>query len=234
MKKLTLLVILFSLSCLSFSEERIIAVEGSAAVEATPDIILISYNVSKLDKKDPSRAKAVVDDISSNSVKALIKLGFSEMDITSSSLEVESVEDYDDNGNSSIIGHVVRREIDIIVRDISLYGEVIQVLVDSHVSEIDSVKPDVSNYEELKKEALAQAAKNAKENAEFLAKQFGAKLGKVYQIGKQSIRRRFDLEEILVVSARRRDESNIKSTPYEFKPGNVTVSSEVYVEFLLK
>lgn len=133
-EKLTLLVILFSLSGLSFSEERIIAVEGAGAVEATPDIILISYYVSKLDKKDPSRAKTVVDDISSDSVKALIKLGFSEIDITSSSLEMESVEDYDDNGNSSIIGHVVRRKIDIIVRDISLYGDVIQVLVDSHVS----------------------------------------------------------------------------------------------------
>lgn len=233
MKKIALLLVLLTINSLSFSEERIIAVEGSGMVEAVPDIIRISYSVFNFHKSDSSKAKARVDEISSNSVQALIKLGVSEKDITSSSLNVETAEDYDDNGNASIIGHVVRRNIDIIVRDISLYGDVIQALVDSQVSEIDSVKPDVSNYEELKTQALASAAKNAKDSAEFLAKQFGAKLNKVHQIGKQNIRRQFSLEEVLV-TAQKRSASNVKNTPYEFKPGNVKVSSEVYVEFQLK
>lgn len=233
MKKIFLLIALCTFSSVSFSEERIIAVQGSGMVEAIPDMIRIGYNVSDLHKSDPAKAKAKVDKISSNSVQALIELGVSEDDITSSSLEVETAEDYDDNGNTSVIGHLVRRNIDIIVRDISLYGNVVQVLVDNQVSEIHSVKPDVSNYEELRRRALANAAKNAQDNAAFLARQFGAKLDKVHQIGKQNIRRQFSLEEI-VVTARKRSASNIKSTQYEFKPGNVKVSSEVYVEYQLK
>ena len=233
MYKIAALIILPLLSTFSIAEERIITVEGSGVVEAVPDLIRISYSVFNLHKDDPSKAKAKVDAISSLSVQALIKLGVSEKDVTSSSLNIETAEDYDGNDNASIIGHVVRRDIDIVIRDISLYSDVIQALVDGQVSEINSVKPDVSNYEELKREALASAAQSAKYNAEFLAKQFGAKLDKVHQIGKQNIRRQYSLEEI-IVTAQKRSSSNIKSTPYEFKPGNVKVSSEVYVEFQLK
>ncbi len=233
MKKTTLFVILFILCSSSFAEERIIAVEGSGTVEAVPDIIRISYNIFNLHKSDPAKAKTKVDDISLNSVQTLIKLGISEKDITSSSLNIETAQEYDDNDNVSIIGHIVRRDIDIIVRDINLYGSVIQALVDSDVSEIDSVEPDVSNYEELKKKSLARAAQNAKDNAEFLATNFGAKLDKVHQIGKQNIRRQFSLEEILV-TARKSSTLNIKNIPYEFKPGSVKVSSKIYVEFQLK
>lgn len=233
MDKIAALIILSLLSTFSIAEERIIAVEGSGMVEAVPDLIRINYNVFNLHKSDASKAKEKVDEISSLSVLALTKLGVSEKDITSSSLSVDTAKDYDDNGNTSVIGHVVRRDIDVVVRDINLYGDVIQALVDSQVSEIESVKPDVSNYEELKRKALASAAKSAKSSAEFLAKQFGAKLDKVHQIGKQNIRRQYSLEEV-VVTARMRSASNVKNTPYEFKPGNVKVSSEVYVEYRLK
>ncbi|WHI47642.1 SIMPL domain-containing protein [Microbulbifer sp. VAAF005] len=233
MNKVAALIILSMLGSFSIAEERIIAVEGSGVVEAVPDLIRIGYNVFSLSKNDPSEAKAKVDEISSLSVQSLLKLGIAEKDITSSSLNIETAEDYNDNGNALIIGHLVRRNIDIVIRDVSLYGEVIQALVDSHVSEIDSIKPDVSNYEELKREALANAAQSAKSNAEFLAKQFGAELDKVHQIGKQNTRRQYSLEEIVVTGSKRRA-SNIKSTQYEFKPGNVKVSSEIYVEFQLK
>ncbi len=233
MNRIATLIILSLLSAIAISGERIIAVEGSGVVEAEPDLIRVSYNVFNLDANDPSKAKAKVDEISSLSVQSLITLGVAEQDITSSSLKVETAEDYDDNGYPSIVGHAVRRDIDIVIRDVSLYGDVIQALVDSQVSDIDSVKPDVSNYEELKREALASAAQSAKFNAEFLAKQFGAKLDKVHQIGKQNIRRHYSLEEV-VVTAQKRSSSNTKNTPYEFRPGNVKVSSEVYVEFQLK
>ena len=233
MKKIALLIMLSIFSSLSIAEKRIIAIEGSGMVEAVPDLIRISYNVFSLHKSDASKAKEKVDEISSMSVQVLKKLGVSEKDITSSSLNIETAEDYDDNGNAAIIGHVVRRDIEVVIRDIGLYGDVIQALVDSQVSEIDSINPDVSNYEELKREALARAAKSARANAEFLARQFDAKLDKVHQIGKQNIRRQYSLEEV-IVTASKKDALNIKSTPYEFKPGNVKVSSEVYVEFQLK
>ncbi|MCL1115426.1 SIMPL domain-containing protein [Shewanella basaltis] len=233
MKKILLLLVFAFLSPLAVSGERIIAIEGSGEIEATPDIIRINYDVYNLNKTDASKAKEVVDKISSESIRSLIKLGVKEEDITSSSLSVETAEDYDGNDNPYIIGHVVKRNIDVIIRDISLYGAVIQSLVDSNVSEIGSVKPDVSNYDQLKREALAKAASNAKENAEFLANEFGARIDKVHQIGKQNIRRQFSLEEI-VVTARRRESANSKTTTYDFQPGKVNISSEVYVEFLLK
>lgn len=220
-------------SLLSHADNRIIAVEGIGEVEAKPDIIRINYNVFSQDKSDVSKAKATVDEISSLSVRALIKLGVSDEDITSSSLNVETDEDYDENSRKPVVRHIVRRDVDVIVRDISLYNAVIQTLVDNQVSEIGRVSPDVSNYESLKREALARAAQSAKSNAEFLAGQFDAKLDAVYKIGKQGIHRQYELEEVIVTGSKRNSRS-VKNTPYEFKPGNVKVSSKIYVEYLLK
>lgn len=233
MKKVAALLVLLALGTSSFAGERIIAVEGSGIIEAVPDLIHIGYNVAQIHKHDPTKAKKKVDEISSQSVQALIRLGVLEKDITSSSLNIETAEDYDDNGNFSVVGHVVRRDIDVTVRDIKIYGAVIQALVDSQVSEIDSVKPAVSNYDELKRDALAKAAQSARDSAKFLAGQFGAEIEQVHQIGKQNIRRQYSLEEV-VVTASKRSAPNVENIPYEFEPGNVTVSSEVYVEFQLK
>lgn len=233
MKKIVLLLFLTVINPLAIAEERIIAVEGAGEIEVTPDIIRINYDVYNLSKTDALKAKEEVDKISSESIRSLIKLGVKEEDITSSSISVETAEDYDNNDKPYIVAHLVKRNIDVIIRDTSLYSSVIQALIDSNVSEIGSVKPDVSNYEQLKREALAKAANNAKENAGYLAKQFGAELDKVHQIGKQNIRRQFSLEEI-IVTGRRVDTPNLQTTTYEFKPGKVKISSEVYVEFQLK
>lgn len=215
-----------------WSEGRFIAVDGTGEIEVIPDVIRISYNVSQI-HKNATTAKVKVEEISSQSVSALLALGVMEKDISSSSLNVDTAHTYDKNGNETVVGHRVQRDIEIVVRDISLYGRAIQALVDSQVSEITKVKADVSNDEELKRKALAKAAQNAQEQARFLAGQFGAELDKVRQIGKQSVRREFLLEEIIITGSRR-ESANIKSVPYEFKPGTVKISSQVYVEFDLK
>lgn len=233
MNKIVILLTLALLSTFSNAGERVISVEGSGTIEAIPDLIRISYSVSHLHKSDLAKAKAKVDQVSSQSVEALTELGVSENDITSSSMRVETVEDYDDRGIDVVIGHYVHRDVDIVIRNVSLYGAVIQALVDSQVSEIVSVKPDVSNYADLKRKALASAARSARANAKFLAEQFGAELGPVQQIGKQNIRRKYGLEEV-VVTAHSRSPSDAEINLYDFKPGKVKVSSEVYVEFQLK
>lgn len=234
MRKLprSLVLLVLVLSGAAWSEGRFIAVDGAGEIEVVPDIIRVSYSVFQV-HKNAATAKAKVEEISSQSVKALLGLGVVEKDISSSSLNVDTAHTYDKNGNEKVVGHGVQRDIEIVVRDINLYGRAIQALVDSQVSEITQVKADVSNDEELKRKALAKAAQNAQDHARFLAGQFGAELDKVRQIGKQNVRREFVLEEV-IVTASKREAANIKSVPYEFKPGTVKVSSQVYVEFDLK
>jgi uncharacterized protein YggE len=229
--KWAIVTILLSISSICLSQERLIAVEGRGSIEAEPDIIRVSYVVGNLQKKDLKEAKRVVDQASSRSVQALLAVGINESTISSSSLEVVVDEDYADDDKPVVFGHYVSRTINFTIEDIGSYGAAIQALVDSEIAEITSVRPDVSDYDKLKRDALAKAAENAREEAEFLASQFGAKLDKVHQIGKQNIRRNFSLEEVIVTAHKK--SADVIPT-YDFKPGKVTVSSDVYVEYQLK
>lgn len=222
----------FDSPTLTSAQARIISVEGSGEIEVMPDLIRLYYNVSDVHDSDVSAAKADVDQRSSASVRALIKLGVKEEDITSSALNIRSLDDFNPRDGNTGRRHMVQRDIDVILRDVSLYNTAVQALVDSGISEITQIKPDVSNYDELKQQALAQAAMRAREQAEFLAGQFDAKLDRVHQIGRQNIQRHFDFQES--VAASMRGAPKAKDTPYDFKPGKVKVTSSVYVEFELK
>ena len=222
----------FDTTILEAPEARIISVEGSGEVEVMPDMIQLYYNVSAINDSEVGAAKADVDNRSSASIRALIKLGVKEEDITSSALNIRTLDDFNPRDGISGRRHMVQRNIDVVLRDVSLYNTAVQALVDSGISEITQIKPDVSNYDELKQQALAQAAQRAREQAEFLALQFDAKLDRVHQIGRQNIQRHFDFQES--VAASMRGAPSEKDTSYDFKPGKVKVTSNVYVEFELR
>ena len=210
---------------------RIISVEGHGEFEVEPDIVHIHYLVAQIDKQDVAVAKAKVDMIASQSVHALMELGVEENDIQSSAFGVEPVRDYNRPGEPE--GHRVYRRIEVVLRNVDDYGRAIQALVDSRVSEITRIKPDVSNDAELRRQAMASAAKDARDKAAFLASQFEADLGKVHQIGRQTLQRQFDMKEVMV-SAARSEQPQTQIPLHEFEPGKVKVTSDVYVEFVLQ
>lgn len=211
---------------------RIIAVEGAGEIEVTPDLIQIHYTLSQRHDSDVAVAKADVDQRASDSVQALIELGVDEADVSSSSLRIDTVENFHDREGPRSPQHRVTRQIELTLRDVTLYNRVLQALVDSRISEITMVKPDVSNEEELKRQALASAAADATAQARFLAGQFDAEVDRIHQIGRQNVQRHFDMQEVAAFSARGTPKATVK--PYEFKPGKVKVSSNVYVEFELQ
>lgn len=222
----TLLIFAFG----AHAETRKAVVEGTGKIDAVPDIIRIAFTISSLDKTNVAKAKNEVDAVSARTVDALTKAGIDKADITSSSLSIQTAEKYDARDNPVQVGHLVKRNVDIVIRKLGLYNSVIQALVDSGISEIESVKPDVSNYDELKRQALTKAIEDARSSAEFLAQQLSARVTRVSQIGRQETQGRFSFEEI-VVTAERKASGASKAVPYEFSPGTVTVSSKIYVEF---
>ncbi len=211
---------------------RLIAVEGHGEFEVLPDLIRLHYNVSSLHDSDPGTAKAEVDKHASASVRALIALGVNEADITSSALDVSIQEDYNRNDGSRTRRHRVQRNVEAVLRDVSLYNKALQVLVDSGVSEINRIQPEVSNLDQLKQKALADAARKAREQADFLAAQFDAEVARVHQIGRQDIQRHFGMQETMAHAAKGGDAPEPPS--HDFKPAKVKISSTVFVEFELE
>ena len=162
------------------AHERLIALEGNGAIEVMPELIRIDITVSKQDKRDVAKAKAYVDELSSKAAATLLALGVMEQDITASSLGIHIAYRFDEYGNGTAAGHIASRDIEILVRDIDRYGDLVQALVDVGISEISSVESDISNTRALREQALALAAEDAREKAEFLAKAMGVTLGPVH------------------------------------------------------
>lgn len=237
MKTTLILTMLLSVSQAAGAEDRIIAMQGTGSIKASPDLVAITFSVAEHNESDASAAKAKVDEISSNAVAALLDLGVKKEKISSSSFDVSRSNQYDDRGNVSKTYFYVSRRIEAELSGIDLYNPVIQALVDSGVSRIESVEPKVSNYDELEKRATAMAAANARENAEFLADQLGAKVGKVQQIGHRQLRRNSGYEEVISRMRGRPMKPpppNSDTVKFEFAPGDIEVEASVYVEFELE
>ena len=207
--------------------ERFASVEGKAEIKVSPDIIRVDFNVSRTHKTDPSVAKNQVDEICANTIRSLIQLGIAENEISSSSLSLEQKQRYDDNNNATPIGYMVSRNVGIVLRDVAQYNQVIQALVDSGVSSILNITPDVSNLEAQKRAALAKAVADGRERAEFLAQELGSKVTRIHQIGKPFSDKPFDLDEIVVTAEKR----SVGGVPYQFQPGPVSITASIQLEF---
>lgn len=232
MKNIISIVILTVLSASVGASEKLIAIEGVGVISVVPDQVRIEFDINNGDIKGLLASKNYVDNLSSAIVSELIKLGLSESDITSTAFYIGDREYYYDKECDSASESIVRRSMSVTVRDLSRYNDVVNLLVNNGVDGVGDFSTDVSNIEDLKMEALKLAIEDSKQRASFLASQYGRKLGRVVNIGFQKFQNRVNMgEEILIVSARRRDESQL---PYQFSPENIDVMASVYVEFELK
>lgn len=222
--------LLFIIPIVAEASERLISLRGEATVEVAPDQIRMDIEIENAHKSDIAKAKAVVDSVSSKTAQALIEAGVDPKDITSSSMTIDTSERYDQFDNPIPTGHMAHREINLLVRDVSSYSRILQVLVDAGVTRVVDVRAEVSDYEGIRMKALGDAAGDARAKAEYLAGELGASLGKAHRIGDPSVGDRFRQIEEVVVTA-----SKVSTpTPYEFEPGKVTVRATLYVEFELE
>lgn len=223
-----LLIALIMLPLSTLATERVIAVKGEASIEVMPDQITLDVYVESKHKNDIAKAKAVVDEVSSNVARALIENGVDASDITSATISIGQDEEWDRYDNPVTVGHIASRDIEVIVRDVSAYSKLVQAMVDVGVTDVSGGQPEVSNYDELHLQALGEAAKDARSKAEYLAGELDATVARVHRIGDNRVTNHFMLEEVVVTGARHVD------APYEFELGPIEVSATIYVEFELE
>jgi len=212
------------------ASDRLVSVRGEASIEVVPEQIRMDIEIESIHKSEIAKAKAIVDSVASKVAKALINAGVDPNDISSDSMTIGTVERYDQFDNPIPIGHMASRDIEVVLRDVSSYSKILQVLVDAGVTRVVDVRAEVSDYESLRMKALGEAGKDARSKAEFLAGELGTSLGAVHRIGDPRVGDRLGQIEEVVVTASMVD----APTPYEFVPGTVTVKATLYVEFELE
>ena len=180
MKKIFILVLLFSASFLYSQESRFIQVTGTANVEYPADQISWRVIIKKVaDTFSESRSEAELD---LKKLKEILQTN----NIDKNDIQVTPVQEgryYEYEGRNRVFkGYFSSYNVNLILRDISKYPTLISQLSES--GDFENLIPswNDSKYEEHHKSTLIQASDNAKNKAAYLAENLGMQLGSVLEI----------------------------------------------------
>jgi uncharacterized protein len=204
---------------------------GTGSAIGEPDIMLLTIGVSA--QRDTIEAARDAAATAQNGViQALKDNGVDEKDIQTVQFNVSPQYDYSTkpNGQGEIIGYVVSNVVTAKVRNLDKAGDAIDAatMAGGNDAVVQGVSFDIDDPTDLQKQAREEAVKKAHDQAEQLASNAGAKLGKVLSISESSYFPTYN-RAVPAAAGGALDES---STPIQ--PGQLEVSVTVNVLYAIE
>lgn len=215
-----------------------IYVEGTAELEVEPDEMNFSLSIQALDI-DLAKAKADVDARSTLLIKTVKKFGIKAEDIATTALNVRPEYDYKEN-QRVLIGNNVSRQIDIKLRDLKKYPDMMKALVDAKISETINTNLSLADKSVVEEKVQNAAMKNARERAERLAKSQGKSVGEPWSISEFNIRgdevwKLIPNRQLMGSSSNKAMmRAEMADTSEPFEAGKMKITAQLYVVYLLK
>lgn len=214
-------------------------VEGSAEIEVEPDMMTFTLSIQTVDI-DLAKAKADVDARSRLLIETVKKFGIKADDVATTALNIRPEYEYKEN-QRVLTGNNVSRQVDINLRDLKKYPEMMKALVDAKISETINTNLTLADKKSVEEKVQTAAMDDAKARAGRLAKSQGQSLGAPWSISEFNNRgnERWELtpnRQLMGSSASMKEDAmslqRVASEPFE--PGVMKISAQVYVVYLLK
>lgn len=214
-------------------------VEGSAEIEVEPDMMTFTLSIQTVDI-DLAKAKADVDARSRLLIETSKKFGIKAEDIATTALNIRPEYEYKES-QRVLTGNNVSRQVDINLRDLKKYPEMMKALVDAKISETINTNLTLADKKAVEEKVQTAAMDDAKVRAGRLAKSQGQALGAPWSISEFNNRgnERWELtpnRQLMGSSASMKEDGmslqRVASEPFE--PGVMKISAQVYVVYLLK
>lgn len=208
------------------SERGSLHVSGRAAVSGSPDIAYVQLGVETRNESAQTAAAENAALITSV-MDALKKMGFTEADLSTRGYNVYSYQQTNRSDASAppITIYVVQNNLEITVRDLDMVGEVIDAAIAAGANQVQSVRFDIENKQDMQVQALENAIKQARMKAEAMARASGVVLGGIRVITEQSTSY-VPYTDTAVLRSFAAAEAKTQITP-----GDVEVSADVNIEF---
>jgi uncharacterized protein len=165
------------------SAEPVIVVTGSGSADVPPDRVTIEFTV-----QNRSRTAAEASDENTRRTRpilgALHRLGVPDTAVTSAGFAVQPTWDPRTGArkeNQSVAIHRVR----VRVNDIRSAGSIVEAVLDSGADRIESVSFTVSDIDSAREAAISDAVRQARGDAEVMARAAGGKLGRLIEVTTQ-------------------------------------------------
>lgn len=205
-----------------------ISVVGAGEIEGEPDQAILNISISA-QESTLVEAKKIADLRYTKVLTQIKDAGIEDKDIKATRINAQPQYEW---GSSKRVykGEKVSRSLRVTINDLDKVSELMQSIVDSGVSTIDSMTTGFQNPQALQQQALGLAADDAKAKAEFLANRLGRKLGQAYLITEQNYSTPINQPNIPMMRSSAALESN--QAPEEMF-GTQTIKATVNVTFNL-
>jgi hypothetical protein len=162
------------------AEPRLITVTGEAVVKAVPDEVVLTLGVESSDKQ-LRRARSLNDERVKQVIAAAEELGVAAKDIQTDHISIEP-RYRDGYEQRDFIGYFVRQTIEITLRDVSQFENLLTDVLDAGANYVHGIQFRTTELRKHKDEARALAIKAAREKAVALAQELDQGVGQPYAI----------------------------------------------------
>ena len=226
---LVMIAILALTGCSQVMDGETINVAGQSEFKYKPDQaeVWIGISIVKVTAEDAqSEANIVINDI----IDGLRYKGITEDDISTEQLSLYEERRWE-GGKSTVVGWRATQTLKVKTTDLSKVGTIVDVAVNNGANRINNINFGLSPAleAEYKKQALAEATKNAREKAETLAESLGVKLGDIKSVSESNYYYRpyaYTMEKAVGMDA--------VAEAAQILPQDVTVTGNVNIIYKIK
>lgn len=212
------------------AEARRVSVVGRATVEAAPDLATVRLAVVRT-APEVDAARDEVGDVAARFLALCAELNIDRADVDTTGMRVvpqyrrrRSAED-----EPEVTGYRVSRDLTVTVRELGQVGPLIERALTLGVNQASPPSFGVSDEEALHRQALEQAARNARARARVLSETLGARLGPVREIDADDTGPRPMAAEVFARAA----VSSSADNEATYDPGRVKIEATARVTFEL-
>jgi uncharacterized protein len=163
------------------AQPRTISVNGTGKIYMAPDVAYVFIGVQSQDQN-------VGNALSKNNEKAqaiaakLKELGVDAKDIQTSSFNIYPNQQFDNNGQPTVLLYTVDNSVNVTVRDLTILGKLLDDVVSSGANSINGINFDILDRSKAISEARKLAIQDARSQADEIAQAAGVQIDQVYNL----------------------------------------------------
>ncbi|MHB8424827.1 MAG: SIMPL domain-containing protein [Gammaproteobacteria bacterium] len=200
-----------------------IQVSGHGSLRVPPDLLHISLTLEQTNR-DLSAAKRAVNARAREVIALAHRLGIADRDINAAAIYISPQYDWQNN-KQRYLGEHVTRSVQLTLRDLQNYPQLVNGLVRIGVTTLGAVQPGRSDMQSLMAKTLARAVRDAHARAAAIAAGAGVSLGRVYSITDNSA---VSQPRPLIMAA-----GAASSGGPEYEAGSIAITAEITAVYLI-
>lgn len=210
---------------------RTVSVGGEGTVRTAPDQAVVRFGVvSRAETAEDARSKNAT--AARNAMNAVRELGISEEDMQMERLRLQPRREYNPQKQThEEKGFEATRQVVVELDSLEVLPRLITEVVQRGANRLEGVDYQLSNREEVRNQALREAAQAARQKAQLLTESLDAQLGEVRRISEQSYDFRTESQQPRVMKMSETAQADAEPEPEAYAAGEIEVSAQVQVVF---